>query len=65
MLSVRRRACSVTALIFTVFLAIFCIFVPNTAKATTLFNLDIDKNGKYDALTDGLLVMRYVIGIRL
>lgn len=28
------------------------------------FKLDIDANGKYDALTDGLLVMRYLSGLR-
>ena len=26
-------------------------------------SLDIDGNGQYDALTDGLLVLRYLLGI--
>lgn len=31
---------------------------------SSAFKLDIDGNGKYDALTDGLLVMRYLLGVR-
>lgn len=41
------------------------ITIPASGTNTNnLFILDIDKNGKYDALTDGLLVMRYINGIR-
>ena len=34
-------------------------FAPNNAFA---FSLDVDENGSYDALTDGLLVLRYLFG---
>lgn len=34
-------------------------FAPNDAYA---FRLDVDKNNQYDALTDGLLVLRYLLG---
>ena len=34
-------------------------FAPNDAYA---FRLDVDKNNAYDALTDGLLILRYLFG---
>lgn len=36
----------------------------NTAPAAAAETLDIDANGTTDALTDGLLIMRYMFGIR-
>ncbi|GAB0057332.1 hypothetical protein SIID45300_01657 [Candidatus Magnetaquicoccaceae bacterium FCR-1] len=41
----------------TVSLQAFTLEVPS-------FNLDIDGNGRYDALTDGLLILRYLNGMR-
>ena len=37
--------------------------IGNTSEFSFLAVLDVDGNGKYDALTDGLIVLRYMFGL--
>ena len=39
------------------------VFVAGSGGAVTNAYLDVDANGSYDALTDGLLVLRYLYGL--
>ena len=39
------------------------IFSISISSAEDLVNLDIDENGEYDALSDGLLIIRYLFGL--
>lgn len=43
---------------------VFLVIVPYMSHADTQCALDIDGDGKCDALTDGLLIMRYLFGFR-
>lgn len=40
------------------------VALPPFALDVVAFNLDIDANGQYDPLTDGLLIARYLSGLR-
>jgi hypothetical protein len=39
------------------------LYFAGSSPAFASFNLDIDDDGKTDALTDGLLVLRYMFGL--
>ena len=41
----------------------FLFFSISTSSADNEINLDIDENGEYDALSDGLLIIRYLFGL--
>ena len=41
----------------------FLFFSISTSSADNEINLDVDENGEYDALSDGLLIIRYLFGL--
>lgn len=41
----------------------YSFYAPPTTLEVDPFNFDVDGNGKADALTDGLLIMRYLFGM--
>ena len=44
-------------------LSLICVFlIAVSSPASASFNLDIDDDGKTDALTDGLLILRHMFG---
>ena len=50
-------------LIMRAVLVISFLYFASSSPAFASFNLDIDDDGKTDALTDGLLILRYMFGL--
>ena len=50
----------VLAVTGTITASVTAVFAPNSIYSS---RLDIDENGSYDALTDGLLAIRYLFGL--
>ena len=46
-----------------VLLVIVFLFFAGSASANSSFNLDVDDDDRVDALTDGLLILRYMFGL--
>lgn len=44
------------------FISFFIIVSPGAAQSGSAFSLDVDGNGEFDAMTDGILIIRYLAG---
>ncbi len=58
----RKLEPTFATLVIAAFSVLACL-LPTTVHAA-MCNMDIDANGRMDATTDGLLMMRYLLGIR-